>query len=1252
MRSPAKRPAFQATYSRKKLKLDSSEGREKSIISDSEGETSDQISRRERSVSLGVPAELGPASSSTLIAHDDRDQDCIYSIRDDELVEDENLQVTGETEYDDDEGSVPVRVLTDFTIYNAITLELVSVAELTMLSSGTTYGASGIVRPWQSDEDDDEDEDDVVDDESEGDTETADQRVKLSAVTKFNVHDYSRARKRLDSKMYICTELAWYILDIPSEQYKPFFTEFWIRHRLLHLIVTSALNHPRITRAEFIQSLDVTEHSSDATAAAIAVLGRPLNEADLDSDEVNSYVVATLDDLQEQEGLRISRVPLVRTLQGLEPLAPSSSRRPSMSPVKKVKSTSNPEKTIAKNKTVVTARVAVVAQKLFTQALRIAGQLSDDVDGLAETNQRGRALGRDVKRHLTNPHSLKWIGSAGEDGRYNSVSLDGTIYSVGDTVMVVPGSDDDSIRATNAAALHAQSKNHFGNLMWFCKICYMFESEGKHLFHAQWYSHGSKTLLQEAAHANSLFLLNTCDDIDFNAVHQKCDLRTLAADEDEPREETDDDQFYNGLTFNEDDSSYIDMTETHAAFALVGQPCTSCGLRAQREMLTQTIPLQGGSICYRGTLYHVHDFIYLKSPMDREVVYQLGQIISLAKAMSDGMIVVRFLGRYDDVVRGMRLPDDHAASTLPKDERRLFQTDCIERVKLDQIDGIFYAKHGTSPADIDAWIQHADHFYVSDCADSTDVTSVDMLRPLSPDAFEWCRECRNGRSKALEKAATLLAREGPIRGLELFSGAGGMGTGFGLSGFVETRWAVEHSPSAALTYQTNHPRTRVYNQCSNLLLQHAIDTAEGKKPMPLTTEHGDVTLPPMPKPGEVDFIYGGPPCQSFSRANHCKKANDIRSTLVCNMVSYVEFYRPQYFLLENVEGFLTHSLSGRDGTGKGTDAIQCGVVKFVLRALICLGYQARFKVLQAGQYGSPQNRKRVIFWGAKRGIPLPEFPIPTHCFPRGSFFHSLPTGAKVPPVTRSKLEDNLHQSAPFHFVTVYDAISDLPAFDWRNPHVVCKRTPEDVAEAAERLQSIPCFDPLARHSVYCGFSQPTEYVHEPLTPYQRLMRRDTGDTVTHQYTRRFGEAVVERTVSVPIRPGANQLDLPRQLRPNPVLKNGNLRKSTDLYGRIDGNGYFKTAMTTVTPNAKGGTLLHPSQKRIVTVRECARAQGFPDHYSFCSVNDNPAKEVEDQHRQIGNAVPVPLAIQLGKSLGDALLQIWEGLPQRDGSPEV
>lgn len=94
----------------------------------------------------------------------------------------------------------------------------------------------------------------------------------------------------------------------------------------------------------------------------------------------------------------------------------------------------------------------------------------------------------------------------------------------------------------------------------------------------------------------------------------------------------------------------------------------------------------------------------------------------------------------------------------------------------------------------------------------------------------------------------------------------------------------------------------------------------------------------------------------------------------------------------------------------------------------CYRYQAHFKVLQAGQYGSPQSRRRVIFLGAKQGLPLPQFPIPTHFFPKAVQRVKLATGDFLYSCSRAKSNTEFHYSAPLPAVTILDAIGDLVSY--------------------------------------------------------------------------------------------------------------------------------------------------------------------------------------------------------------------------------
>jgi DNA (cytosine-5)-methyltransferase 1 len=148
----------------------------------------------------------------------------------------------------------------------------------------------------------------------------------------------------------------------------------------------------------------------------------------------------------------------------------------------------------------------------------------------------------------------------------------------------------------------------------------------------------------------------------------------------------------------------------------------------------------------------------------------------------------------------------------------------------------------------------------------------------------------------------------------------------------------------------------------------------------------------------------------------------------CNMLSYLEHYYADYFLLENVRGLLNHPLLSEQKGRILSGGIRAGMVKFIMRGLVALGYQVRWKVLQAGQYGAPQNRERVIFWACKRGLVLPKHPVPLYAWKKGAISPLLPTGAKLPPPTRSLIPGVGHQYAPLMPITVKVAIGDLVCF--------------------------------------------------------------------------------------------------------------------------------------------------------------------------------------------------------------------------------
>jgi site-specific DNA-cytosine methylase len=78
-----------------------------------------------------------------------------------------------------------------------------------------------------------------------------------------------------------------------------------------------------------------------------------------------------------------------------------------------------------------------------------------------------------------------------------------------------------------------------------------------------------------------------------------------------------------------------------------------------------------------------------------------------------------------------------------------------------------------------------------------------------------------------------------------------------------------------------------------------------------------------------------------------------------------------------------------------------------------------------------------------------------------------------------------------------------------------------------------------------------------------------------------------------------------------------------LYGRLDYQGYFQTALTEVCPMGKQGKVLHPYQSRVITVREHARSQVFPDDFRFYAERDNLKGTAHNDTRTTAHAHAPP-----------------------------
>jgi DNA (cytosine-5)-methyltransferase 1 len=356
--------------------------------------------------------------------------------------------------------------------------------------------------------------------------------------------------------------------------------------------------------------------------------------------------------------------------------------------------------------------------------------------------------------------------------------------------------------------------------------------------------------------------------------------------------------------------------------------------------------------------------------------------------------------------------------------------------------------------------------------------------------------------------------------ISLFSGAGGMDVGL-LAGNYRILACLEIDPHCCETLRAAVARER-----------RVTDVMEGDirdvNPADLLTKY-DL------KPGELDLLCGGPPCQAFSQIGKQQALADERGLLLFQMTRFAKVLKPKAILIEQVKGLL----SAKDETGE-----RGGVLKRLLTELEGLGYVPKWKVLNAADYGVAQLRKRVFVVATRKPNGF-EFPLPTNG-----------------PSTET---DNLFSLPPFK--TVGEALKDLPAPTDRN-----------------------------------GIGR--DCCHIDVTP--------PGD-------RARIKGVPEGCYL------AGQSHLPKEQRGGLTVK--------------DTTKFLRTSRKKPSNTLRCGEIFfHPTVDRYLTPREYMRLHGYPDNYVLRGPIRSRSGRVRalDQHRQVANSVPPPLARAIGEEIDKVL----------------
>ncbi len=224
--------------------------------------------------------------------------------------------------------------------------------------------------------------------------------------------------------------------------------------------------------------------------------------------------------------------------------------------------------------------------------------------------------------------------------------------------------------------------------------------------------------------------------------------------------------------------------------------------------------------------------------------------------------------------------------------------------------------------------------------------------------------------------------------IDLFCGAGGLSAGLEMAGFTVLA-GNDLFEAAGRTFADTHPMAKfIPGRIQDLDTDELLEAAGLKK-------------------GELTVLVGGPPCQAYSVYNHQRGMHDERATLFREYLRVVEALQPEWIIMENVAGIFSI------GGGEAVHAIQS--------ELGALGYDVKFEVLKAEQFGVPQERRRVVFIGNRVGAPI-KHPAPTH-------------GPGLMP-----------------YVTIQDAISDLPRLE----------NGEDRGVVPYATEAASCFQKLLR----------------------------------------------------------------------------------------------------------------------------------------------------------------------------------------------
>lgn len=507
--------------------------------------------------------------------------------------------------------------------------------------------------------------------------------------------------------------------------------------------------------------------------------------------------------------------------------------------------------------------------------------------------------------------------------------------------------------------------------------------------------------------------------------------------------------------------------------------------------------------------------------------------------------------------------------------------------------------------------------------------------------------------------------------IDLFCGAGGFSEGILQAGF-DILFSSDKSPMVQETYVNRH---------NQLGLLEGIDTHfELADIQELTSERifdviNNLRFGNIFEPGDIDVIFGGPPCQGFSRLGK-RDASDPRNMLFHEYLRIIRDVHPRYVVMENVTGILDMLMLDFPSVVRDTSYIGQKLVKEILKEeLQDLGYNLLdVQILNSADFGVPQQRNRVVFLAYRNDVQPLEYPegnelpevtvrqaleglynneLPLSEFAQHRIDGETPTiiGMPIPREHITNMEESRHDVLVSQRFSLYHP--------GENTRAVINRLKNEGINLRDTRPE------LFNESLFqVNLAINTEVIHDTLIALNLFEEKFNSKRWLHFTNRQLAILYSlidnEKEFNIVLKSLAGRLNTSIDKATifwetvHPLL---NTEYDADTFHHLLINGEItdrigeailtkKSIRTRLNPDSVSPTIvtlpddfIHPYFDRVLTVREMARIQSFDDSFEFLgkrTTGGEKRSQETPQFTQVGNAVPPLLARAIAFKVREAI----------------